>query len=164
MLLTGMKVLSFCHFLQGPAAMQYLSDMGAEVVKIEPSGGAFERKWAGAGQARAGGISALYLCANRDQRSLALHLKHPAARDVVPHLISSRQLLAENFRPGTMARLGLDDETVRQRKPDIIYASVSGFRASPPRSARRSRPAPLFRHAWWHARKADCGGPSRRLA
>src|SRR4051794_20659605 len=60
LLITGMRVVSFCHYLQGPAAMQYLADMGAEVIKIEPPKGAFERHWAGADGAAVGGVSALY--------------------------------------------------------------------------------------------------------
>ena len=136
MLLDGLKILSFCHFLQGPAAMQYLADMGADVIKIEPPGGAFERHWAGADRARVGGVSAFFLCANRNVRSLSLDLKHPEARDVVMRLLDQRQVLAENFRPGTLDRMGLGYDAVRARKPDIIYASASGFGATGPMRAR----------------------------
>lgn len=135
-LLDGLKILSFCHFLQGPAAMQYLADMGADVIKIEPPAGAFERHWGGADCARVGGVSAFFLCANRNVRSLALDLKHPEAKEVVLRLLDRRHVLAENFRPGTLARLGLGYEAVRTRKPDIIYASASGFGATGPLSSR----------------------------
>lgn len=135
-LLDGMKVLNFCHFLQGPAAMQYLADMGADVIKIEPPGGAFERHWAGAGRAKVGGVSAFFLCANRNVRSLALDLKHPEAKDVVLRLLAPCQVLAENFRPGTLDRMGLGYDAVRTHKPDIIYASASGFGATGPMSTR----------------------------
>lgn len=136
MLLNGMKIVSFCHFLQGPAAMQYLADMGAALVKIEPPQGAFERDWSGADRAKVGGVSALYLCANRDARSLALDLKHPEAKDVVFRLLEHSHVLAENYRPGAMERLGLGYEAVRARKPDIIYASASGYGAAGPYSGR----------------------------
>lgn len=136
MLLDGLGILSFCHFLQGPAAMQYLADMGADVIKIEPPNGAFERHWAGAGSAKVGGVSAFFLCANRNVRSLALDLKHPEAKDVVLRLLDQRQVLAENFRPGTLDRMGLGYAAVRTRKPDIIYASASGFGATGPMSTR----------------------------
>lgn len=135
-LLDDLKVLSFCHFLQGPAAMQYLADMGADVIKIEPPGGAFERHWAGAGRAQVGGVSAFFLCANRNVRSMALDLKHPEAKEVVLRLLDQRQVLAENFRPGTLERMGLGYDAVRARKSDIIYASASGFGATGPMSTR----------------------------
>ena len=69
-MLDGMRVVSFCHYLQGPAAAQYLADMGADVIKVEPPGGAYERHWAGA-KTFVDGISAFYLCANRNKRSIA---------------------------------------------------------------------------------------------
>jgi crotonobetainyl-CoA:carnitine CoA-transferase CaiB-like acyl-CoA transferase len=127
-----MKVVSFCHFLQGPAAMQYLSDMGAEVIKIEPPQGAYERHWAGADRVKVGGVSAFFLCANRNARSLALDLKNPEAAEVVGRLIDGSHVVAENFRPGALDRLGLGYEDVRRRKPDIIYGSASGYGASGP--------------------------------
>jgi crotonobetainyl-CoA:carnitine CoA-transferase CaiB-like acyl-CoA transferase len=135
-LLDGMKAVSFCHYLQGPAAMQYLADMGAEVIKIEPPNGAFERHWAGANRATVGAVSALFLCANRNVRSLAIDLKHREAAEVVFRLIEQSHVLAENFRPLTLDRLGFGYDAVRQRKPDIIYASASGFGSSGPFSNR----------------------------
>ncbi len=127
MLLDGMKIVSFCHFLQGPAAMQYLGDMGAEIIRIEPPKGAYERVWAGAGRIKVGGVSAFYLCANRNARSLALDLKRPEAKEIVLRMLEKSHALAENFRPGTLDRLGLGYDVVKARKPDIIYASASGF-------------------------------------
>ncbi len=135
MLLDGMKIVSFCHFLQGPAAMQYLGDMGAEVIRIEPPHGSYERHWAGAG-ARVGGVSSLYLCANRNARSIAIDLKKPGAREIVMALIEKSHAVAENFRPGTLGRLGLGFEDVKAQKPDIIYASASGFGATGPYAER----------------------------
>jgi crotonobetainyl-CoA:carnitine CoA-transferase CaiB-like acyl-CoA transferase len=131
-----MKVVSFCHYLQGPAAMQYLADMGADVIKIEPPKGAFERHWAGADTARVGGISALFLCANRNVKSLAIDLKRPEARDVLYRLIGESHVVAENFRPTVLDRLGYGYDAVRERKPDIIYASASGYGSSGPYAAR----------------------------
>lgn len=136
MVLEGMKIVSFCHFLQGPAAMQYLSDMGAEVIKIEPPQGAFERHWSGADHAKVGGVSAFFLCANRNARSLALDLKKPDAKEVIFRLIDKSHAVAENFRPGALERLGLGYDDVRLRKSDIIYASASGFGATGPYVAR----------------------------
>lgn len=132
MLLDGMKIVSFCHFLQGPAAMQYLGDMGAEIIRIEPPRGSYERVWAGAGRIKVGGVSAFYLCANRNARSIAIDLKRPEAKEIVLRMIEKCHAVAENFRPGTLDRLGFGYAEVKARKPDIIYASASGFGASGP--------------------------------
>ena len=69
-MLDGMRVVSFCHYLQGPAAAQYLADMGADVIKVEPPRGAYERDWSGP-KTFVDGVSAFYLCANRNKRDLA---------------------------------------------------------------------------------------------
>ena len=130
-----MRVVSFCHYLQGPAATQYLADMGAEVVKVEPPKGAFERHWSGA-NTYIGGVSAFYLCANRNKRLLAIDLKHPQAREVIYRLIERADVVVENFRPGVLERLGFGYAEVRARKPDIIYASSTGFGSSGPEAAK----------------------------
>jgi crotonobetainyl-CoA:carnitine CoA-transferase CaiB-like acyl-CoA transferase len=134
-MLGNMRVVSFCHYLQGPAATQYLADMGADVVKVEPPKGAFERLWSGANTYVAG-VSAFYLCANRNKRSLAIDLKHPKAREVVYRLIERADVVVENFRPGVLERLGFGYAEVRARKPDIIYASSTGFGSSGPEVAK----------------------------
>lgn len=126
-MLEGIRIVSFCHYLQGPAGMQYLADMGADVIKIEPPSGAYERHWAGAGRASVGDVSPFFLSGNRNARSLAIDLKHPEARDVVLSLIDQSQVLAENYRPGVMDRLGFGHAQMRARKPDLIYASASGY-------------------------------------
>ena len=130
-LLQGMRVLSFCHYLQGPAATQYLADMGADVITVEPIQGAFERRWAGA-STFVEDVSAFFLAANRNKRSLAVDLKHPNARELLQRLIATADALVENYRPGVMARLGLGYDDVRRIKPDIIYASATGFGADGP--------------------------------
>ncbi|MEE8505963.1 MAG: CaiB/BaiF CoA-transferase family protein [Kiloniellales bacterium] len=134
-MLGNMRVVSFCHYLQGPAATQYLADMGADVVKVEPPKGAFERHWSGA-NTYVGDVSAFYLCANRNKRSLAIDLKHPKAREVVYRLIEGADVLVENFRPGVLERLGFGYAEIRARKPDIIYASSTGFGSSGPEVAK----------------------------
>ncbi len=134
-MLGDMRVVSFCHYLQGPAATQYLADMGADVIKIEPPKGAFERHWSGA-NTYIDGVSAFYLCANRNKRLLAIDLKHPKAREVVYRLIERADVVVENFRPGVLERLGFGYAEVRARKPDIIYASSTGFGSSGPEVAK----------------------------
>lgn len=130
-MLQGMKILSLCHYLQGPAAVQYLADMGADVIKIEPPGGAFERHWAGA-DTFVGGVSSLYLCANRNKRSLALDLKSGPGREIFLRLVETADVVVENFRPGVMDRLGLGHEQLKLRQPGLILASASGFGSTGP--------------------------------
>lgn len=130
-LLEGMRVLSFCHYLQGPAAAQYLADLGADVIKVEPKTGAFERHWAGA-STFIEDVSVFFLCANRNKRSIALDLKHPGSAEVLRRLIESADVLVENYRPGVMDRLNLGYDAVKAIKPDIIYASATGFGADGP--------------------------------
>ena len=130
-MLRGMKVLSLCHYLQGPAATQYLADLGAEVIKIEPLAGAHERHWAGA-KSFIGEISSFFLCANRNKRSLAVDLKAPEGRNIVLKLATSCDALVENFRPGVLDRLGFGVQDLKKINPEIIYASATGFGASGP--------------------------------
>src|SRR3954447_7915753 len=127
-LLEGLRVLSFCHYLQGPAATQYLADMGADVIKVEPLSGAFERHWSG-GDTFVDGISAFFLSGNRNKRSLAVDLKQSEGRDLILRLIKRFDVVVENYRPGVMERLGLGYEDVRKVNPNIIYASATGFGA-----------------------------------
>lgn len=130
-LLAGLRILSFCHYLQGPAASQYLADMGADVVKVEPLAGAFERSWAGA-DTFVEGVSAFFLCANRNKRSLSVDLKQEEGRNVILKLVEQFDVVLENYRPGVMDRLGLGYEELRKLNPKIIYASASGFGSSGP--------------------------------
>jgi len=129
--LDGIRIVSFCHYLQGPAATQYLADMGADVIKIEPPRGAYERAWSPA-KTYVDGVSGFFLCANRNKRSLAVDLKAPAGRELVLKLIDTADVVVENFRPGVLDRLGFGYDALKQRKPDLIYASASGFGSSGP--------------------------------
>lgn len=131
MLLNGIKVVSFCHFLQGPAADQYLADMGADVIKVEPLTGAYERHWSGA-DVYVEGVSGFYLCANRNKRSIAIDLKSPEGKAVARRLIASADVVSENFRPGVFSRLGFDEAALREINPDLIFASASGYGSSGP--------------------------------
>ena len=136
-LLAGVRVLSFTQFLLGPAGVQYLADMGAEVIKIEPPGGRlFERTWAGCNQFL-NGVSAFFLCAHRNQRSLTLDLKQPEGIEVAKRLIAEADVLVQNFRPGVMARLGLSYDAVAPLNPRLIYVSGSGYGEA---SSYRDRP------------------------
>lgn len=134
-MLSGLRIVSFCHYLQGPAATQYLADMGADVIKVEGIDGAFERGWSG-GNSYVDGISAFFLGANRNKRVLSVNLKTPEGKEALLRLIDTADAVVENFRPGVLDRLGLGYEAIRQRKPDIVYASASGFGSSGPYATR----------------------------
>lgn len=130
-MLSGIKVVSFCHFLQGPAGAQYLADMGADVIKVEPIDGAHERRWSGA-DVYVEGVSGFYLCANRNKRSIGIDLKSTEGKLVARRLIAGADVVMENFRPGVFAKLGFDDDALRDINPNLIFASASGFGATGP--------------------------------
>lgn len=129
--LKGIRILSFNHFLMGPVGVQFLADLGADVIAIEPPEGAFQRKWGGANK-QLDGQTMLLLAGNRNKRSLAIDLKHPDGAAIVRKLIAASDVICENYRPGVMDRLGFGYEAARAIKPDIIYAAASGFGADGP--------------------------------
>jgi crotonobetainyl-CoA:carnitine CoA-transferase CaiB-like acyl-CoA transferase len=135
MLIDGMRVLSLCHYLQGPAAAQYLADLGADVVKLEPPRGAFERHWSG-GRSYVEGVSAFHLAVNRNKRSIAVDMKNAAARPVLDRLVDWADVVMENFRPGVMERNGMGYEALKARKPAVIYASASAYGPTGPAAER----------------------------
>jgi crotonobetainyl-CoA:carnitine CoA-transferase CaiB-like acyl-CoA transferase len=130
-LLKGIRVLSFNHFLMGPVGVQFLADLGADVIAIEPLGGAFQRQWGGADK-RIDGQTMLLLTGNRNKRSLTLDLKNPEAIAVAKKLIANSDVITENFRPGVLDKLGLGFDEAKKIKPDIIYAAASGYGADGP--------------------------------
>ncbi len=125
-MLDGIRIVSFNHFLMGPFGIQHLADMGADVIALEPIGGAWQRKWGGGGRS-VDGQSLLFLCANRNKRSLSINLKSPEGKEIAKRLIKSADVVSENYRPGVMKAFGLDYEAVKAIKPDIVYASASGY-------------------------------------
>lgn len=125
-MLESMKVLSFCHILQGPAGIQYLADAGADVINVEPLRGDGSRKWAGA-NVYPGGVSAFYLCAARNKKSVAIDIKSSEGKEIVWKLIEEVDVVAENFRSGVMERLGFGYEEMKKVNPGIIYASATGW-------------------------------------
>src|SRR5437879_1549708 len=131
-ILAGVRVVSFTQFLLGPSGVQFLADLGADVVKVEPPGGRlWERNWSGADLFK-NGVSVFFMLAHRNQRSLTLDLKHPEGRAVARRLVERADVLVQNFRPGVMARHGLDWETAKAINPRLIYVSASGYGESSP--------------------------------
>ena len=122
-----MRVVSFCHYLQGPAAAQYLADMGADVIKIEPPGGAYERHWSGGNTYRRRRQRLLPL-RQPQQALLAVDLKHPDGKAVVERLLASADVRDGELPAGRDGAPGLRLRADAKRiKPDIIYASATGF-------------------------------------
>lgn len=113
--LEGIRILSFNHFLMGPLGVQYLADLGADVISVEPIEGAFQRKWGGANK-KVDGQTMLQLAGNRNKRSLALNLKDPRGIELIKQLIATADVVAENFRPGVM------DKLVRQRNSWVDFS------------------------------------------
>jgi len=130
--LDGVRVLDLTRVVAGPYCSMFLGDLGAEVVKVEQPGlGDDTRGW---GPPFAGGESAYYLCINRNKKSLTLDLKSKRAVELLRELVKSADVIIENFRPGTMERLGLGEKELRALNPRLIFASLTGFGADGPMS------------------------------
>ena len=129
--LDDITVLDFSRVLAGPYCTMQLADLGARVIKIEqPGRGDDTRAW---GPPFINGESAYFLSINRNKESVALDLKDPRARRVIDALLARADVVVENFRPGTMARLGLGYDEVAATHPRLVYCSISGFGQSGPR-------------------------------
>lgn len=129
--LEGVKVLDFTQYLSGPHGTSILSELGAEVIKIEmPGRGEPERQ---AMPKTPKGESYQFFSYNRGKKSITLNLKHPKGLEIAKQLAAKADVLVENFAPGGMERLGLSYGEVRKINPRIIYASISGFGQTGPR-------------------------------
>jgi crotonobetainyl-CoA:carnitine CoA-transferase CaiB-like acyl-CoA transferase len=134
--LAGIKVLDLTSVVSGPLATMFLADQGAEVTKIEPLGGDITRHSRQSVSA-SGEFSALFVSTNRGKHSLSLDLKRPEAVTIMRKLIARADVLVQNFRPGTMERLGLGEPTLRASNPRLIYVSISGVGESGPYAGKR---------------------------
>ena len=119
--LDGIRVIDLTTVISGPVCTMILADQGADVIKVEPPGGDIARRTSGDSQ-----FSAMFVSSNRGKRSVALDLKQPAALDALRTLIARADVLVQNFRPGTMERLGLGEPAMRALNPGLIYLSISG--------------------------------------
>jgi crotonobetainyl-CoA:carnitine CoA-transferase CaiB-like acyl-CoA transferase len=125
--LAGIRVVDFTRVLAGPYATMMMADFGADVIKIESTVGDETRAWAP--PRAADGLSTYFLGVNRNKRSLVLDLNDPAHYAQALTLVSTADVVIENFRPGVMAKFGLDIDSVADMKPDIVYCSLTGFGA-----------------------------------
>jgi crotonobetainyl-CoA:carnitine CoA-transferase CaiB-like acyl-CoA transferase len=129
--LRGLRVLDFTRVLAGPLCTMLLGDMGADVIKIEdPRHGDDTREWA----PFVGGWSTYFLSVNRNKKSVAIDLKSAEGAALLKDLIESADVLVENFRPGTLARLGFGPDQARAMNERLIYCSISGYGATGPMS------------------------------
>ncbi len=119
--LEGIRVIDLTTVISGPVCTMILADQGADVVKVEPPGGEIARRTVGDGE-----FTAMFVSANRGKRSIALDLKQTAALQALRRLIAQADVLVQNFRPGTMDRLGLSEPALRAKNPGLIYVSISG--------------------------------------
>ena len=122
--LENIRVIDFTQAMAGPIASMLLGDLGAEIIKIEPVTGDQTRKWA---PPYINGMSAYFLSANRNKKSLAIDLKSDEGRKVLLKLAESSDVIIENFRPGTMKKMGLSYEEISRINDRIIYCSLSGY-------------------------------------
>lgn len=131
--LGGFRVLDLTWALAGPYATMILADLGAEVIKIEiPGQGDFARQ----NEPFIDDVSAYFLSLNRGKKGITLNLKSPEGRSIFLDLVAKSDVVVENFRPGTMERLGLGYEVLRECNPAVIYAACSGFGRAHPDAAR----------------------------
>lgn len=129
--LEGITILDLTRVLSGPYCTMLLADMGARVIKVEqPGKGDDTRAW---GPPFLEGESAYFLSINRNKESLTLDFKHPEGQALLRRLIAQADVLVENFRPGTLTKLGFDYGTLAAQHPRLVYCSVSGFGQTGPR-------------------------------
>jgi CoA:oxalate CoA-transferase len=130
--LSGITVLDLTRVLAGPYCTMVLSDLGARIIKVEPPGGDDARAYG----PWVDGRSAYFMSLNRGKESIALDLKDEGDKAILETLLANADVLVENFRPGTMAKLGFGYEAVSERHPRLIYAACSGFGQTGPDSQR----------------------------
>jgi crotonobetainyl-CoA:carnitine CoA-transferase CaiB-like acyl-CoA transferase len=131
--LAGIRVLDLTRVLAGPFCSMILGDMGAEVIKVEePGKGDDTRGW----PPFAGGEATYFLSVNRNKKSLTLNMKAPDGQAILRKLVAKSDVVLENFRPGTMERLGFGFAALRKLNPRLIYCSISGFGESGPEASR----------------------------
>jgi crotonobetainyl-CoA:carnitine CoA-transferase CaiB-like acyl-CoA transferase len=120
----GIRVVEFTHMVMGPTCGMILADLGAEVIKVEPIDGDKTRNLIGSG-------AGFFPMFNRNKKSIAVDMKTLAGMELVKKLVSTADVVSENFKPGTMAKLGLDYETLKKMNPKLIYVSHKGFLPGP---------------------------------
>lgn len=124
----GIRVVEFTHMVMGPTCGMVLADLGAEVIKVEPVG---HGRHGDATRALIGSGAGFFPMFNRNKKSLALDLQTPEGKEAVLRLIATSDIVSENFKPGTMKKLGLDYDSLKALNPRLIYVSHKGFLPGP---------------------------------
>ena len=128
--LSGLKVIELAHIMAGPVCGQFLADMGADVIKVEKvPGGDDTRRMV---PPEVDGESAAFMILNRNKRGTAINLKTDAGKSVLQKMLKTADVVIENYRPGTMQRLGMGYETLRERNRGLIYCQITGFGVTGP--------------------------------
>src|SRR3954469_407395 len=127
--LSGIRVVDLTRILAGPFCTMMLADMGAEVIKVETPGVGDPLRQQGAIKS---GLSWYFAAFNRNKRSLSLNLRSEEGKAVLARLIAGSDVLVENYRPGVLAQMGFDEARLKELKPDLVYANISGFGTSGP--------------------------------
>ena len=120
----GIRVVEFTHMVMGPTCGMVLADLGAEVIKVEPIAGDNTRRLIGSG-------AGFFPMFNRNKKSIALDLQTSEGKEAALKLVATADIVSENFKPGTMAKLGLDYETLSKLNDRLIYVSHKGFLPGP---------------------------------
>ena len=152
--LEGLRVLDFTRVLSGPHCTRMLADLGAEVIKVEPPAGDITRFAA----PRRNSMPTYFAQQNTGKRSLSINLSDPAGTEVVLALADLSDIVVENFRPGVMARLGLDYDTLAARNPGLVYVSISGYGATGPWTDRRAYAPVVQAEVGFTKSQGDHGG------
>jgi formyl-CoA transferase len=159
--LSGLTVLDLTRVLSGPYCTMLLGDMGARVIKVEqPGRGDDTRAW---GPPFVGSESAYFLGTNRNKESLTLDFKASDGRAILERLVARADVLVENFRPGALARLGLDYDSLARSHPRLIYCSISGFGQDGPRSSQPGYDAVIQAEGGLMSVTGDPAGPPFRV-
>jgi formyl-CoA transferase/CoA:oxalate CoA-transferase len=159
--LAGLTVLDLTRVLSGPYCTMLLADMGARVIKIEqPGRGDETRAW---GPPFVAGESAYFLSINRNKESVALDFKQPGGRKALDRLLDRADILVENFRPGTLDRIGLGYAAVAATHPRLVYCSISGFGQTGPRSNQAGYDAVMQAEGGLMSVTGGADGPAYRV-
>jgi crotonobetainyl-CoA:carnitine CoA-transferase CaiB-like acyl-CoA transferase len=153
--LAGITVVDLTRILAGPYCTMMLGDLGAEVIKIEPPRGDDSRGW---GPPFVSGESAYFLAVNRNKKSVCVNLKSDGGKDVLNRLIQQADVLVENFRPGTLERLGFGYSQLESGRPSLVYCSISGYGHTGPWAERPGYDAVMQGEAGWMYLTGEPGG------
>ncbi len=157
--LSGIRVVDLTRILAGPFCTMILADMGAEVVKVETPGVGDPLRQQGAIR---DGLSWYFAGFNRNKRSLSLNLRSDAGKDVLARLIEQSDVLVENYRPGVLDQMGFGTTRLKQLKPDLVYANISGFGTTGPYRDRPSFDFIAQAMSGFMAVTGEAGGPPLR--